>query len=158
MPGECEDSNRLPNEAGESTERDVETMGLACGVDPSGMASKGNHGKWLAMHCLGFGACWGVGPYCIFLNDFLGEYGRATQHDRLAGECVCERLRHGCPGDFLGGTRPPKTSTRARYGIGINYCLGNYRSRFCSNSARLLNLVCVSDVGRWNGGAPSPLG
>lgn len=59
MPGECEDSNRLPNEAGESTERDVETMGLACGVDPSGMASKGNHGKWLAMHCLGFGACWG---------------------------------------------------------------------------------------------------
>lgn len=70
MPGECEDSNRLPNEAGESTERDVETMGLACGVDPSGMASKGNHGKWLAMHCLGFGACWGWVHIAFFSTIF----------------------------------------------------------------------------------------
>lgn len=70
MPGECEDSNRLPNEAGESTERDVETMELACGVDPSGMASKGNHGKWLAMHCLGFGACWGWVHIAFFSTIF----------------------------------------------------------------------------------------
>ena len=70
MPGECEDSNRLPNEAGESTERDVETMGLVCGVDPSGMASKGNHGKWLAMHCLGFGACWGWVHIAFFSTIF----------------------------------------------------------------------------------------
>ena len=148
MPGECEDSNRLPNEAGESTERDVETMGLV-ERQPRQVAGNALPGVRRVL---------GVGPYCILLNDFLGEYGRATQHDRLAGERVCERLRHDCPGDFLGGTRPPKTSTRARYGIDINYRLGNYRPRFCSNSARLLNLACVSDVGHWNGGAPSPLG
>lgn len=78
MPDKCKDLKRLPNEAGESTENDVEATGLACDVDPSGMTPKGNCGRWLAMHCLGFGACWGVGSYCILLNDFLGEYGRAT--------------------------------------------------------------------------------
>ena len=158
MPDKCKDLKRLPNEAGESTENDVEATGLACDVDPSGMTPKGNCGRWLAMHCLGFGACWGWVHIAFFSTIFWENTAEplsmiAWLVNVFANGCAMVAL-----GVFSAVRGPPKASTRTRYGIGADYRLGNYRPRFCSNSARLLNLVCVSDVGRWNGRTPSPLG